>query len=291
MKILFLRVTLCFNLIITEIMGNTMTLWEADYYDENSKLQREIAQKFLDFLQKKEFPFQGHLLDIGCGTGRITSDIQSKFPGIRITGIDASKEMIEFANRTFAKAKVAFYQDRAEELKVIPPNSMDAVVSFSCLHWVHDLETAFQAMNRVLKPGGWVGAVFCADTGIDDPSDEAEAQAFQEEPWRDYFKDLKQEVQWNIVKPEIIRSQLAKAGFEIHFMGTLPFDFVFEDVAAFERWILGCFIQLKQLPPDLQLSCAGRIAQLYLEASDNFQPKAPHCIYRVNPFMFIAQNS
>lgn len=280
----------CNALIGVESVRDSVALWEAEFYDENSKLQQKIAENFLDFLQEKEFPFHGRLLDIGCGTGRLTSSIQSRFPKVSITGVDASKEMVQFANQNFASANVTFYHDRAEELKAIDNNSIDAILSFSCLHWVHDQEAAFRAMHRVLKSGGWIGITFCAETGIDDPMDYANTQAIQEEPWNEYFKDSKREVEWYIAKPAVIKSQLEKVGFQVHFMGVQPFDFVFNDAHAFERWILACFLELKLLPPDLQLSCAKRIVELYLQATAHFQPKGPQCIYRiVESIMFMAQ--
>lgn len=268
-----------------------MVLWEAGFYDKNSQLQQKIAENFLDLLEEKEFPFHGHLLDIGCGTGRLTSSIQSKFPGVYITGIDASKEMIAFANHHYSNTNLSFYQDRAEELKVIETNSIDAILSFSCLHWVHDQETAFRAMYRVLQSGGWIGLMFAAETGIDDPMDKANAQAIQEEPWNVYFKNSGKEVEWYCAKPAVIKSQLEKIGFHIHFMGEQNFDFVFEDEQALAKWILGCFIELKLLPSDLQLRCAQRIAQLYLQATAHFQPKGPQCIYRSDAFMVIAEKT
>jgi ubiquinone/menaquinone biosynthesis C-methylase UbiE len=157
--------------------GEIMAFWEAEYYDKNSKLQQEIAQNFLNLLKEKfeDFPFHCHLLDIGCGTGRVTKSIQSRFPKGRTTGVDASKEMIEFAIQNFSTANVHFYQDRAEELKVINNSSIDGIVSFSSLHWVHDHGAAFRAMHRVLRPGGQIGLTFCAETDIDDPLDHADS--------------------------------------------------------------------------------------------------------------------
>jgi ubiquinone/menaquinone biosynthesis C-methylase UbiE len=290
-KVLLLIMLCCIVLVSAENVGDSMELWKADCYDENSKLQQKIAENFLDLLQERfrSLPIKSSLLDIGCGTGRLIQVIQSKFPGIGIVGIDASKEMIEFANQCYADTNVSFHHDRAEELKTINTHSIDAVTSFSCLHWVHDQKAAFRAMYRVLKPGGWIGVMFAAETGVDDPIDQAYAQTIQEEPWSDYFKASKSSSDWNIVDSKIIKSQLEEIGFQIDFMGTQNFDFVFKDVNAFKMWILACFQQLKALSLELQLSCAQRIAELYLHSTADYQPKGPECAYRVDAFMVTAQ--
>lgn len=265
------------------------TLWKADLYDENSRLQQTIAANFLAILKKKFPEFKGHLLDIGCGTGRITPLILKYFPEVSIVGIDASKEMIDFAQQHFADSRTNFIWDRAEELKRIDTNSVDAIVSFSCLHWVHDLPAAFRAIHRVLKPGGWIGLMFAAETGIEDQIDNAYAQAMQEAPWKAYFVDSPKEVGWSIIEPQFAKAELEKLGFEVVFMDMQNFDFPFKDVSALESWILACSQQLKLLPLDLQTSCSRRIAELYLQATASDQPPKPACIYKVDAFMLIAQ--
>ena len=39
-------------------------------------------------------------------------------------------------------------------------------------------------MHKALKPEGWVGLMFAAQTGVDDPLDHAYAQAVHEDPWQ-----------------------------------------------------------------------------------------------------------
>src|ERR1700733_771556 len=80
-----------------------MPLWEPICYDENAKLQQTIAENFLKILhQKFELPAtKARILDIGAGTGRLSDTILEHFPGTSLIGIDASKEMVEFANHNF----------------------------------------------------------------------------------------------------------------------------------------------------------------------------------------------
>lgn len=268
-----------------------LKLWEADCYDENSRLQQVIANNFLDILVQKFSIDKADalLLDIGCGTGRVSQFVLDRFPGIHLIGVDNSKEMIEYANDHFAGEKISFDVDHAEKLNCISTNSVDAITSFSCLHWVHNQRTAFYAMNRVLKPGGWIGLMFAVETDFDDPVDRAFAQAINEDPWKDYFQTSKSELNWNLTKPDQIKSQLEELRFQIDFVGVQFFDYPFKNFQAFQDWILGCFQQLKVLPADLQKTCARRIAELYLEATSQPLSTESTCFYRVEAFMVIAK--
>ncbi len=286
----------CLSVLLSGVSLNAVTtdedmdLWKAESYDENSRLQQTIAQNFLDLL-RKQFKFTKPdplLLDIGCGNGRITSSILDTYKGIRILGVDASADMIGFASKHFGSDQMAFYVDRAEELRTISSETIDAITSFSCLHWVFDQKSSFQRMHDVLKPCGWIGLMFAAETGFDDPIDHAFAQALQEEPWQGFFKEPTTQADWNITKPETIKKQLEEIGFQIVSMDVQNFDYYFESLLIFENWILACAQQLKILPPDLQLSCAKRIAELYLKATSHRQPLNQQCIYQVDAFMLMA---
>ena len=71
-----------------------MTEWDATNYARRSALQEAMAAQVLAVLK-----FNGHerILDIGCGDGRITAEIATRLPHGSILGVDASRDMINFA--------------------------------------------------------------------------------------------------------------------------------------------------------------------------------------------------
>lgn len=269
-----------------------MDLWKGECYDENSKLQQTLANRFLNLL-RKEFSIKPNalLLDVGCGNGRITSSLLTQYKGIQVLGIDSSFDMIDFAKKHFANTDLNFFVDRAEELQTIQKESVDAITSFSCLHWVKDQKSAFQSMYHVLKPNGWIGLIFGVQTDSDGPLDDAFAKAFQEEPWRCYFQKNTEEVEWNFATPKKVETEIKEVGFVIRSLGTQNFQYYFESKDKFKDWILTCAQQLKLLPVELQESCAMRIANLYLQATLDFQPKDGRCMYQFDPFMVMATKS
>ena len=95
-----------------------------------------------------------HVLDVGCGTGRLTNVINEtvKQSG-RVVGIDPAIEMVETARKK--NAGVDFRLAAVENLP-FDDESFDLVTSSLVLHHLPDSlkPAAFQEMARVLKPNG-----------------------------------------------------------------------------------------------------------------------------------------
>jgi len=108
------------------------------YYDEQKK-KLHILCHALGSCHNKE------ILDVGCGT----FFSQQFFPYAKMTGIDASKEMI-----TLAQGNI--FLGKAEALPC-DNDSFDVIISVSAIHNFVDPEQALKEMKRVLKKRGRVG--------------------------------------------------------------------------------------------------------------------------------------
>ena len=64
-----------------------MADWNAERYHEISSPQQAWGLRLLERL-----PLAGteHVLDLGCGTGRLTEEIHRRVPGGRVVGVDLS---------------------------------------------------------------------------------------------------------------------------------------------------------------------------------------------------------
>lgn len=126
--------------------------WNPRDYRDNSAVQEAWAHELIGRLSlgPKE-----HVLDIGCGDGRITARLAGMAPDGRVVGIDSSRDMIEHARREFPP-------DRHPNLVFL---LMDAramtfqeefTVAFSnaALHWVAEHPLVLAGLRRALVPGG-----------------------------------------------------------------------------------------------------------------------------------------
>jgi trans-aconitate 2-methyltransferase len=125
------------------------TPWDARTYDESSQPQQEWAA---DVLARLDGIARGaSVLDVGCGTGRVTEAVLELVPRGRVLAIDASAEMVEFARRRLGDRAEVWCEDA---LDLDLPQPVDAIVSTAALHWVKDHDRLWARLARALRPGG-----------------------------------------------------------------------------------------------------------------------------------------
>jgi trans-aconitate methyltransferase len=76
--------------------------WNAADYAANSAAQQIWARELIAQLNLHG---DEHILDVGCGDGKVTAELARAVPKGSVTGIDASPEMIRFARKTFPPGK------------------------------------------------------------------------------------------------------------------------------------------------------------------------------------------
>ena len=76
--------------------------WNAADYAANSAAQQIWARELIAQLHLHG---DEHILDVGCGDGKVTAELARALPKGSATGIDASPEMIRFARKTFSPGK------------------------------------------------------------------------------------------------------------------------------------------------------------------------------------------
>jgi arsenite methyltransferase len=125
----------------------------AETYERVSDLQFEGGRRLVERLGLDE---GARVLDIGCGTGRLTWWIGERLgPKGSVVGIDPLEERIGIA-RSHGGA-VRFEVGQAEDLGAFEDASFDAVCMSSVFHWVSDKAKALAEIRRVLRPGGRLG--------------------------------------------------------------------------------------------------------------------------------------
>lgn len=128
----------------------------ATTYDSVANLQRKVGKVLL---QKLEPNSEAQVvLDLGCGTGYFTPQLQTKFPQALIVGVDIAEGMLQFAHSNSYKngafeSNPIFACGDAEALP-FANQSVDIIYSNFALQWCANLPHLFAELQRVLKPGG-----------------------------------------------------------------------------------------------------------------------------------------
>jgi trans-aconitate methyltransferase len=91
------------------------------------------------------------VLDVGCGTGRVTEALLAFAPRGRVLAIDASTDMVALA-RTRLGERAQVWREDALDLDLDEP--VDAIVSTAALHWVPDHDRLWARLAQALRPGG-----------------------------------------------------------------------------------------------------------------------------------------
>ena len=178
------------------------TPWDAGTYDRTSEPQQAWASEVLARL--KGIAPDATVLDVGCGTGRITEALFDLVPAGRVLAIDQSAEMVALARERLGSRAEVWRQD---VLDLGLERALDAIVSTATLHWVPDHDRLWPRLASALRPGGAL-EVQCGGKGniarirrvIDAVAHEMAPELVGWSPWR-------------FAGPEETARRLREAGF------------------------------------------------------------------------------
>jgi trans-aconitate methyltransferase len=237
-----------------------MVQWNAEEYHRNSARQEAWARQALARLSLKGTE---RILDIGCGDGKITASITGRLPEGSILGVDQSADMVRFARETFPPEKyprLRFDVKNAGDLTF--NEEFDVVVSFSCLHWVHDHPAVLAGIRRSLKPGGRVLLHFGGKGNAAEVLDLMH-EMIELPKWRTYFSEFHRP--WVFYSAEEYRPLVEAAGLHPRRVDLLakPALMTLEDL---KNWMRPTWLPyLQQCPEALREEFLAEIAGRFQE--------------------------
>lgn len=123
------------------------------------------------------------VLEVGCGTGVILSELHNQYPKAQCVGIDVDSEALHTA---FQLNLLSGYAQSDAVLLPFPSNSFNLICCHFFLLWASPLDVILQEMKRVLQPGAPFIVFAEPDYGgrIDFPSNLQLLGSWQEEALR-----------------------------------------------------------------------------------------------------------
>ena len=237
-----------------------MREWNATSYHQVSTPQFDWGTAVLDrlVLEGNEL-----VLDVGCGTGRLTEKLLERLPHGRAIGIDLSSNMLQVA-RDFLRPRfgnqIQLLLADAAHLPSI--GKADAIFSTATFHWVRDHRQLFRSLFAALKPGGRVVAQCGGGANILRLHDRA-ARLMEDAQFASYFTAWQEP--WEFADAATTERRLSEAGFETIRTSVVPAPIVQPDAHAFQTFITTviCRPHLAYLPdPALQQAFVARLTEM-----------------------------
>ena len=120
--------------------------WNPDTYH---KFQSERFAPFDDLLRLVKRREGLRVVDLGCGTGELTSRLADYLPGSEVTGLDSSPEMLAQAEG-LARPGLKFERQAIEDVA----GEWDLIFSHAAIQWVDNHHELVPRLLSLVAPGG-----------------------------------------------------------------------------------------------------------------------------------------
>lgn len=123
--------------------------WNPEVYDQ---FKNERSAPFFDLLNLVEKKPGLSVIDLGCGTGELTSKLLDYLEDSKVLGIDSSAEMLEKA-KYFETSRLAFAK-RSIEDQLNLNDTFDLIISNAAIQWCNEHKELFPRIISKIKTGG-----------------------------------------------------------------------------------------------------------------------------------------
>ncbi len=122
--------------------------WDASTYDALPLPHVAWGQRVLD---RMRLGGDERVLDAGCGTGRDGLALLTRWPDVRLVGVDGSARMIGEARAKLGDDVELHVADLTAPLPLDEP--VDAVMSVAAFHWIDDHDLLLRTLAAAMRPG------------------------------------------------------------------------------------------------------------------------------------------
>lgn len=206
------------------------------------------------------------VLDLGCGSGKVTAAIAVRLPAGSVLGVDSSGDMVAFAAKNFGNHPNIQFQEH--DIRALPfVEEFDLIVSFNALHWIPDQEKALRCIRSAMKPNARAQLRLVPD-GIRKSLENVIEETRLLPRWTASFRDFRDP--YLHLTPEQYTNLAEGCGLKVLQMETHDRAWDFQSRSAFEAFGSVTFVEwTKRLAQDDRLPFVNDVLDRYQREATN----------------------
>jgi trans-aconitate 2-methyltransferase len=227
--------------------------WNPTQYD---KFQRERQQPFYDLLAMVRPSAGMRVVDLGCGTGKLTRQLHARLAARDTLGIDRSARMLAAQQDEPVTAGLRFTVGTIESF-LAGDGAYDLIFSNAVFHWIEDHEHLLARLAGKLAPGGQLA--FQVPAMHDELSHLVADKLSDEEPFASALGAWRRAN--TVLAPDAYARLLFQIGFTVPQARLIVYPHVLAGPEAVVDWMRGTLLAEyeKRLPPEM----FGRFVEAY----------------------------
>ena len=243
----------CFRVFVANPVTIMTDTWDPTQYN---KFQREREQPFYDLLAMIRPSPDMRVVDLGCGTGKLTRQLHTRLVARETLGIDRSARMLAAQHDEPATTGLRFIVGTVESF-LSGDGAYDLVFSNAVFHWIENHPDLLARLAERLAPAGQLA--FQVPAMHDEVSHLLADQLSDEEPFASALGAWRRAR--TVLTPETYARLLFGIGFADPQARLIVYPHVLAGPEAVVDWMRGTLLAEyeKRLPPDL----FGRFVEEY----------------------------
>jgi trans-aconitate 2-methyltransferase len=207
-------------------------LWNPDQYE---RFQAERSQPFFDLLSLCEPRPAMRVIDLGCGTGELTSKLHARLGAKETLGVDSSEAMLQKSEPHKAPG-LRFELGDIASFSLAGP--YDLIFSNAALHWLPDHPALFARLTGALAPEGQLAVQVPAN--FDHVSHALAAEIAREPPFREALGGVDRQIP--VLAPEAYATLLHALGYRRQKVCLQVYGHVLASRGDVVEWVKGTLL-------------------------------------------------
>jgi trans-aconitate 2-methyltransferase len=242
--------------------------WNPTQYD---KFRREREQPFFDLLAIVE-PAPGmRVVDLGCGTGKLTRLLHARLQARETVGIDRSARMLESAQAEEPIDRPAGLRFQVGTIEAFTGrDEYDLILSNAAFHWVEDHDALITRLAAAIRPGGQLA--FQVPAMHDATSHTIAEDLTAVEPFRTAFDGWRRPQP--VLTPAAYARLLYRTGFTDQTVRLAVYPHLLESAGHMVEWMKGTLLTEyeRRLTPELFVQFVSEYRARLLATLDDARP-------------------